>query len=149
MKVQMGNATTDLHAVQGCSKMVFPIGGHSVGSDKADKPHQIALQKRMPNLHRDRMRKGVGTNSHLKKIRWKTVEVKTAGSSTEKLRFCDQTAQLSIILPSGIAERDGWPAQQILKPVFTPSNFVPCVISSEPWKWRMAQCVSTHVEGRG
>ncbi len=149
MKVQMSNSSIDLNVVQNSSKVSFPIGGHPVDCDEAVKPPKVALQQCMAYLDGDRMWEGMGTSSRLKGISGKKVKVELAGPSTDKPRFCYQIAQLSIVLSLRIAERRGWPAQQILQPIFTTPNFVPGAIFSELWKWRMTQCMSTHIEGRG
>src|SRR2546430_13756476 len=103
----------------------------------------------MPRLEGNRMRKGMGANTRSKRIRRQTIEVKLAGPGTDETSFCDQIAQLSIVLPKGIAERHSWAAQKVLEPIFASSNFIPCTISSELWEWHMAQCESTHLKRCG
>jgi len=89
MEVQMSSAAMNFQPVQGSSKVDFPIRGHSVDCKKVEKAPEIAFPKRMPQLDRNRMRKGFGANTGLKRIRGQTVEVELAGPGAAKPSFCD------------------------------------------------------------
>jgi hypothetical protein len=79
------------------------------------------------------MRKCFGADARFKGITWQEVKVVTAGSSADEASFFYQITYAVIVFSAGIAERVDRSPQNILKPVFAPSDFSPRSFSIERW----------------
>lgn len=133
VQIQMRDSGMGLYPVQGSVKVEFPISRRSVNPEKVKEASVVVSENRMPQMHDSRMRKGLSTDTGFEGITRQGVEIVTAGSRADEAGFFYQITYAAIIFSARIAEGVDRSPQNILKPVFAPSDFSPRSLFIERW----------------